>query len=103
MAPGHPQKPTTFFSDEWRSPTYVRDLVEACDAAVRRCDELPAAPPHARVFNVGSPARMSRVDMALAVARVSAVLCCAVLCCAGLGWAVLGRGVVCVFAPTRGC
>lgn len=90
MAPCHPQKPTTFFSDEWRTPTYVRDLVAACAAAVQRCDELPAARPHARIFNVGVPARMNRVDMALAVARVSAVLGCA----------GLGRGVVCVFAPT---
>ncbi|EFN51622.1 hypothetical protein CHLNCDRAFT_140037 [Chlorella variabilis] len=64
------QKPSTFFTDEWRTPTYVKDLVAACAAAVDACDALPAAPPHARVFNVGGPARINRLDMALAVAEV---------------------------------
>lgn len=60
------QKPTTFFADEWRTPTYVLDLLAACRAAVERGDGLP---PGRRVFNVGGPQRVNRVDMALAVAE----------------------------------
>lgn len=62
-----PQKPSTFFEDEWRTPTYVQDLVAACRAAVARCAELGEA---SRVLNVGGPRRVNRVDMALALAQV---------------------------------
>jgi hypothetical protein len=48
----------------------VHDLAAAALAAVQREAALPAAPPHARVFNVGGPARLNRVQMALAVAEV---------------------------------
>ena len=81
------QKPTTFFDDEWRNPTYVADLVAALAAALalheqegqqkagqQQQDEgqqeaqQQQQQPQQRVFNVGGPARMNRVDMALAVA-----------------------------------
>lgn len=42
----------------------------AAVAAVQLEAGLPAAPPHARVFNVGGPARLNRVQMAMAVAEV---------------------------------
>lgn len=72
------QKPGTFFTDEWRTPTYVQDLVAACAAAVAAFDTggggglgEPCGPGGARVvFNVGGPQRMNRHDMALAVAEV---------------------------------
>ncbi|KAL4421753.1 hypothetical protein ABPG77_009736 [Micractinium sp. CCAP 211/92] len=61
-------KPTTFFSDEWRTPTYVADLVAAIRLLVERGEAaLPAG--SRRVFNVGGPQRINRVDMALAVAQ----------------------------------
>lgn len=59
------KKPTTFFHDEWRTPTYVQDLVRACCACCALGDSLPH-----RVMNVGGPSRMSRLDMAMAVAKV---------------------------------
>lgn len=62
-------KPTTFFTDEWRTPTYVADLVAAIHLLVdRREAALPTGAP--RVFNVGGPERLNRVDMALTVAQV---------------------------------
>ena len=61
------QKPTTFFDDEWRTPTYVADLVAAVAAALAH-HEQQLEEQQQRVFNVGGPARMNRVDMALAVA-----------------------------------
>ena len=67
------QKPSTFFSDEWRTPTYVADLVAACHSAVELCEQLTVAAAE-RVFNVGGPERINRVDMALALCKAS---CCA--------------------------
>jgi nucleoside-diphosphate-sugar epimerase len=74
------QKPTTFFDDEWRTPTYVADLVAAVAAALALHEQQEGQQgqqqeaqqqqqeQQQRVFNVGGPARMNRVDMALAVA-----------------------------------
>ena len=67
------QKPSTFFVDEWRTPTYVSDLVASCRAAVELCDQLPAAASE-RIFNVGGPERVNRVDMALALCKVGTSL-----------------------------
>ncbi|EFJ49277.1 hypothetical protein VOLCADRAFT_43537, partial [Volvox carteri f. nagariensis] len=53
-------QPTAFFEDEWRSPIYVRDL----ERLVTRL----LAPWQHRIFNVGGPERLSRVDMARQVA-----------------------------------
>ena len=81
------QKPATFFTDEWRTPTYVKDLAAACAAAVERYAgagsgsgagaggaggaPLPCVGADGRVcFNVGGPQRLNRHDMALAVAEV---------------------------------
>ncbi|KAI7843840.1 hypothetical protein COHA_002393 [Chlorella ohadii] len=63
------KKPSTFFDDEWRTPTYVGDLVAACCAAVERCGQLPPSAGE-RIINVGGPQRINRVDMALALCRV---------------------------------
>ena len=60
------QKPTTFFTDEWRTPTYVGDLVQACKAA---CELVDTLPPDQRTFNIAGPERINRMDMALAVAE----------------------------------
>ena len=69
------QKASTFFDDEWRTPTYVGDLLAACRAAVERCGELPQAAA-GRIFNVGGPDRINRVDMALALCRVGECRAC---------------------------
>ncbi|PSC74470.1 60S ribosomal L18-3 [Micractinium conductrix] len=58
------QKPCTFFTDEWRTPTFINDLVAAVRAAVDRNGALPR-----RIYNVGGPARLNRHDMAVAVAQ----------------------------------
>ena len=58
-------KATPFFEDEWRSPVFVGDIVAACMALL---DAPPAPGSSACVFNMGGPQRLSRVDMALAVA-----------------------------------
>lgn len=56
-------KETTFFEDEFRCPVYVRDIV----TLVRRMVESSLPPPH-KVYNLGGPQRLSRVDMARFVA-----------------------------------
>ncbi|EFN51077.1 hypothetical protein CHLNCDRAFT_141448 [Chlorella variabilis] len=56
-------KPTTFFNDEWRSPIRVRDILRVCQTLINRQDELQH-----RLFNMGGPDRLSRADMAAAVA-----------------------------------
>lgn len=55
-------KPTKFFADEWRCPVHVDDIVATCMM-------LSSNPKLThRVFNLGGPERLSRVDMAKAVA-----------------------------------
>ncbi|GAB4821130.1 hypothetical protein N2152v2_008176 [Parachlorella kessleri] len=61
------KKPTTFFTDEWRTPTHVKDLVQACKAA---CEHVDTLPPDQRTFNIAGPERINRMDMALAVAEL---------------------------------
>ncbi|GAQ82491.1 Rossmann-fold NAD(P)-binding domain-containing protein [Klebsormidium nitens] len=58
---------TSFFEDEFRNPVYVGDVVAAI-AKLAESAEQDYPYPH-RVFNLGGPERLSRVDMALAVAR----------------------------------
>jgi dTDP-4-dehydrorhamnose reductase len=62
---------TEFFADEWRCPIYVKDIVAVCQAFIqshsRTLKDHEAAP---KIFNMGGPQRMSRVDMAMAVAKV---------------------------------
>jgi len=55
----------------------VRDLVAACRAVLEKGDALPR-----RVYNIGAPQRINRVDMALAVAEVGG----------RLGWVGVGAG-----------
>ncbi|KXZ50950.1 hypothetical protein GPECTOR_14g196 [Gonium pectorale] len=83
--------PTTFFSDEWRSPVYVRDLCGLVEGLVRGAAAGPAGDagtaaaaaagpgagageaalvPRHRVYNAGGPERLSRADMARQVADV---------------------------------
>lgn len=88
------QKPSTFFDDEWRTPTYVGDLVAACCAAVERCGQLPPSAGE-RIINVGGPQRINRVDMALALCRVS---CCVAVCCAAACESIINM----LWAVTKG-
>lgn len=75
------QQPTKFFEDEWRSPVFVEDIVGVCRAFVQRLcavqagDSVNGEQPKANwsclgVFNMGGPERLSRVDIAMAVAEV---------------------------------
>ncbi|GFH15747.1 RmlD_sub_bind domain-containing protein, partial [Haematococcus lacustris] len=70
-------QPTTFFEDEWRCPVYVQDIVAVVQklaawqvqaGAEGKCGKARSLtlPP---VLNMGGPDRLSRVDMALMVAR----------------------------------
>jgi len=65
--------PTTFFDDEWRCPVFVRDFVTAIEALVERADG------NVHTYNFGGPERLSRVDMARAVARVRGLSDAAIL------------------------
>mmetsp|Transcript_50765 Transcript_50765/g.162509 ORF Transcript_50765/g.162509 Transcript_50765/m.162509 type:complete len:206 (-) Transcript_50765:106-723(-) len=59
-------EPMTFFEDEFRCPVYVEDIIGICKGLVAGS---PQEYPHGeRVFNMGGPERLSRVDMARAVA-----------------------------------
>lgn len=57
------KKPTTFINDEFRSPIYLQDILKIIRATIDKRKELPAT-----VLNMGGPERLSRVDMANAVA-----------------------------------
>ncbi len=52
-------KPTTFFSDEYRCPIYVKDIVNIAKALIEQQANLQH-----RLFNMGGPERLSRLDMA---------------------------------------
>lgn len=52
-------KPTTFFKDEFRCPIYVKDIVNIAMALIDHQGGLQQ-----RVFNMGGPDRLSRLDMA---------------------------------------
>ena len=57
------RKPTTFFEDEYRCPVYVKDIVSIVQALIEQQARLQE-----RLFNMGGPERLSRLDMALKVA-----------------------------------
>jgi dTDP-4-dehydrorhamnose reductase len=61
------RKPCTFFSDEFRSPLAVADIMRIVRWLLS--DDERAARLHGHVCNMGGPDRMSRLDMAHAVAR----------------------------------
>ena len=52
-------KPTTFFEDEFRCPIYVKDIVRFVNAFVEQLDNVQH-----RLFNMGGPERLSRLNMA---------------------------------------
>lgn len=58
------KRPTAFFEDEWRCPVRVRDIIRVVQTLIARQGELQH-----RLFNLGGPDRLSRADMAEAVAR----------------------------------
>jgi dTDP-4-dehydrorhamnose reductase len=61
--------PATFFADEWRCPVLVHDIVDACADLVARVDNSAAlAALLGGAWNCGGPERLSRAEMALAVA-----------------------------------
>ena len=94
------KRATTFFNDEWRCPVYVDDIVATCHTLASmhlsnniddnnsnnsnnssRNTSTSTAPSQAqsattmtgfqhRVFNLGGPERLSRVDMAKIVAEI---------------------------------
>ncbi len=52
----------TLFTDEWRTPVFVDDLIEAVQILLTRPDR--------RVFHAGGPERLSRVEMGRVFCRV---------------------------------
>ena len=60
--------PCNFFTDEWRSMVYVKDVCKFIDCLVDKCgsnsDSLASG-----VFNMGGPRRVSRFDLASAVGK----------------------------------
>jgi len=56
----------SFFNDEFRNPIFVQDILKIVRILIAKKDE---AMPF-RVFNMGGPERLSRVDMAMALAKV---------------------------------
>lgn len=56
-------KPTAFFDDEFRSPIYVQDIIKIVRTVLDKADALQH-----RLYNMGGPERLSRLDMALRVA-----------------------------------
>ncbi|GBF98490.1 methionine adenosyltransferase 2 subunit beta [Raphidocelis subcapitata] len=58
-------RPTRFLEDEFRSAVYVKDI---CAVVSHLIKLLPDAPPH-HTYNLGGPERLSRLDVARAVAR----------------------------------
>ncbi|KFM27363.1 Methionine adenosyltransferase 2 subunit beta [Auxenochlorella protothecoides] len=69
------QKPTTFFTDEWRCPVSVHDIVAACLRLIAEADKPRAH----RLYNMGGPHRLSRAEMAEAAAAVGGWSTAAVL------------------------
>lgn len=59
--------PTTFFTDEYRCPIYVQDIVQICDIFIRKSSSDNEG--LYGVYNMGGPERLSRFDMATLVAR----------------------------------
>mmetsp|Transcript_6097 Transcript_6097/g.17460 ORF Transcript_6097/g.17460 Transcript_6097/m.17460 type:complete len:308 (-) Transcript_6097:672-1595(-) len=57
-------KPTSFFKDEFRSAIYVQDILKLIRAAIDQRDTLTQ-----KLLNMGGPERLSRLDMAEAVAE----------------------------------
>ena len=57
-------KPTTFFADEYRCPIYVKDIVSIIHAFIEQKDQIQH-----RLFNMGGPERLSRLNMAYKVAE----------------------------------
>eukprot|EP00877_Chromochloris_zofingiensis_P009905 jgi/Chrzof1/5168/Cz15g14030.t1 len=59
------QQPTSFFSDEFRCAVLVDDI---CQVVVHIVSLYPDLPAHS-TYNLGGPDRLSRLDMAMAVAQ----------------------------------
>lgn len=58
------EQPTSFYDDEFRNPISAFDVVRVIRELI-----FADAPPPQRVYNMGGPDRVNRVDMANAVAR----------------------------------
>ena len=58
------EQPTSFYHDEFRNPISAYDVVRVIRELI-----LTDAPPPQRVYNMGGPDRVNRVDMAQAVAH----------------------------------
>lgn len=59
------KKPFKFFSDEFRSAIYVGDLVRVVEYFLTEAPEAA----HGQTYNAGGPERLSRADMAYAIAE----------------------------------
>lgn len=62
------EQPTTFFSDEYRNPIYVKDICSIVHHLVSR--EMDGSPQSHETLNMGGPERLSRVDMAMIIAEI---------------------------------
>jgi dTDP-4-dehydrorhamnose reductase len=52
-------KPVTLFTDQFRTPIYVKDAVDIVEKLITRKDE----PPQLKLIHAGGPERLSRVDI----------------------------------------
>mmetsp|Transcript_22484 Transcript_22484/g.31275 ORF Transcript_22484/g.31275 Transcript_22484/m.31275 type:complete len:314 (+) Transcript_22484:102-1043(+) len=59
--------PIDFFHDEWRSPIFVHDIVKIITLLSAHIEDYPFS---SRVYNMGGPERLSRVDMATKLATL---------------------------------
>lgn len=62
--------PTSFFTDEWRCPVFVGDVVSVCAALVERHAGGAGGTDMYGVYNMGGSQRLSRMEMAQALATL---------------------------------
>lgn len=63
--------PTQFYSDEWRSVVYVKDVCKVIEWYVQNAikQDITSSGDEMGIINMGGPQRVSRVDLAMEVAR----------------------------------
>lgn len=84
---------TQFFVDEWRCPIYVEDIVGVCQAFIQLQSQsllTRVTLGISKTFNMGGPERLSRVEMAKAVAQACSLDPCYI---AAVPASTIARGV----------